>query len=537
MKVGLCQINPTVGDISENVRKIIDVYKDALGNNCDIIVFPELAITGYPPQDLLLNDKFIETNSLALNKIVKQVTAPAIIGYVREQKGNLYNTAALAYNGKTVHEFDKILLPTYDVFDEKRYFKSGKAPSVFPLNIKGEKVKIGVQVCEDLWDDNYDLKVSNIQKQNGADIIINISASPFRENKFKDRVNLVRSKVNEIKIPFLYCNLVGAQDELVFDGSSFALDKNGNCISHSKSFEEDIMYTDLESHSKKHIKYATKCEDLFNALCLGIKDYFEKTKNKEAVIGLSGGIDSAVVACLASHALGNKSVYGVSMPSKFSSEHSKFDAEELAKNLNINYQSISIQNIVDKLEEELRESFSDTARDVAEENIQSRVRGNLLMALSNKFGRLVLSTGNKTELALGYCTLYGDMSGGLSVISDLNKSDVYELAEWINHNKNSPIPINTIKKPPSAELSPDQVDPFDYEVISPLVDFIVEKQYSAEELISKGFDKDLVRETLYKITINEYKRRQAPIGIRVSNKAFGIGRRYPIINQFREEVS
>ena len=217
MKVALCQINPTVGSISDNVRKIIDVYKDALGNNCDIIVFPELAITGYPPQDLLLNEKFIETNLLALNKIVKQVTAPAIIGYVRQQKGNLYNTAALACNGKIVHEFDKILLPTYDVFDEKRYFKSGKIPSVFSLNIKGEKVKIGVQVCEDLWDDNYDLKVSNIQKKNGADLIINISASPFRENKFKDRVNLVRAKVNEIKIPFLYCNLVGAQDELVFD--------------------------------------------------------------------------------------------------------------------------------------------------------------------------------------------------------------------------------------------------------------------------------------------------------------------------------
>jgi NAD+ synthase (glutamine-hydrolysing) len=537
MKVALCQINPTVGALSDNVRKIIDVYNDALNSNCDIIVFPELAITGYPPQDLLLNDKFIEANSLALNKIVKHVTAPAIIGYVREQKGNLHNTAALACNGKIVYEFDKILLPTYDVFDEKRYFKSGKVPSVFSLNIKGKKVKIGVQVCEDLWDDKYDLKVSNIQKQNGADLIINISASPFRENKFKDRVNLVRSKVNEIKIPFLYCNLVGAQDELVFDGSSFALDKNGNCISHCNSFEEDVLYIDLESHSTKHIKYATKCEDLFNALCLGIKDYFKKTKNKEAVIGLSGGIDSAVVACIASYALGNKSVYGVSMPSKFSSEHSKFDAEELAKNLNINYQSISIQNIVDKLEEELSESFSDTVRDVTEENIQSRVRGNLLMALSNKFGRLVLSTGNKTELALGYCTLYGDMSGGLSVISDLNKSDVYELAEWINNNKNNPIPLNTINKPPSAELSPDQVDPFDYEVISPLVDFIVEKQFSAEELINKGFDKDLVKETLNKITINEYKRRQAPIGIRVSNKAFGIGRRYPIINHFREEVS
>ncbi len=251
MKVALCQINPTVGAISDNVRKIINVYKDALGNNCDIIVFPELAITGYPPQDLLLNEKFIKANLLALNEIVKQVTAPAIIGYVKRQKSNLHNTAALACNGKIVHEFDKILLPTYDVFDEKRYFKSGKAPSVFPIIINGEKVKIGVQVCEDLWDDNYDLKVSNIQKQNGADLIINISASPFRENKFKDRVNLVRSKVNEIKIPFFYCNLVGAQDELVFDGSSFALDKNGNCISYGKSFEEDILYADLKSNSKK----------------------------------------------------------------------------------------------------------------------------------------------------------------------------------------------------------------------------------------------------------------------------------------------
>ena len=536
MKIALCQINPIVGSIDSNVDKILKYYQKALANASDIVVFPELAITGYPPQDLLLNEKFIDANILALKKIAKNVTSALIIGYVRKDGGDIYNSAALCENGKIIRSYDKILLPTYDVFDEKRYFSPGEDLSPWPLEIKGQKINLGIQICEDLWDDDYDIKVSSLQKKNGADFLINISASPFREKKFEDRVKLIRKKAKEIKIPFLYCNLVGAQDELVFDGSSFAVDNKGKCINYINSYVEDILYVDLNSEQRVSINFQSKYENLFKALSLGVKDYFDKTNNSEAVIGLSGGIDSAVVACLAANALGNNAVYGISMPSKYSSDHSEKDAKVLADNLGINFESVSIEKIVESTEVSLAALFSGTGKGVAEENIQSRARGNLLMALSNKFGRLVLSTGNKTELALGYCTLYGDMSGGLSVISDLNKQDVYGLAKWINKNKGDLIPMNTLIKPPSAELSPDQVDPFDYEIISPLVDFIVEKQYSNEKLISKGFDKKLIKEISNKVTINEYKRRQAPIGIRVSKKAFGVGRRFPIINHFREDV-
>ena len=536
MKIALCQINPIVGSIDSNVDKILEFYNKAVNNGSDIVVFPELAITGYPPQDLLLNEKFIRSNAIALEKIAKSVTTALIIGYVRKDGRDIYNSAALCENGQVINSYDKVLLPTYDVFDEKRYFSSGVDLSPWALEIKGEKINLGIQICEDLWDDNYDMKVSSIQKKNGADLLINISASPFREKKFEDRVKLISKKAKEIKIPFLYCNLVGAQDELVFDGSSFAVDNEGVCIDYCNSYIEDILYVDLSSKRRVNINFKSKFENLFKALSLGVKDYFDKTYNSEAVIGLSGGIDSALVACLAANALGNNAVYGISMPSKYSSDHSKNDAKSLADNLGINFQSISIEKIVESLEVSLTALFSGTSKGVTEENIQSRVRGNILMALSNKFGRLVLSTGNKTELALGYCTLYGDMSGGLSVISDLNKEDVYGLAKWINKNKGNLIPMNTLIKPPSAELSPNQVDPFDYEIISPLVDFIVEKQYSNEKLISKGFDKNLVIEISNKVTINEYKRRQAPIGIRVSKKAFGIGRRFPIVNHFREDV-
>ena len=536
MKIALCQINPIVGSIDSNVDKILEFYNKAVINGSDIVVFPELAITGYPPQDLLLNEKFIKYNTLALENIAKSVTSAMIVGYVRKDGSNIYNSAALCENGKITKSYDKILLPTYDVFDEKRYFSAGGNFSVWPMEIKGEEINLGIQICEDLWDDDYDIKVSSIQKKNGADFLINISASPFREKKFEDRVKLISRKAKEIKIPFLYCNIVGAQDELVFDGSSIAVDGEGDCIGYSTSFVEDILFVDLDSKQRVEIKFMSKFENLFKALSMGVKDYFDKTNNSEAVIGLSGGIDSAVVACLAVNALGNDAVYGISMPSKYSSDHSKEDAKLLADNLGINFESISIEKIVDSTEISLNPFFSGTSKGVAEENIQSRARGNLLMALSNKFGRLVLSTGNKTELALGYCTLYGDMSGGLSVISDLNKDDVYGLAKWINKNKGNLIPNSTLIKPPSAELSPDQVDPFDYEIISPLVDLIVEKQYSNEDLINEGFDKNLVKEISNKITINEYKRRQAPIGIRVSKKAFGAGRRFPIINHFREDV-
>ena len=535
MKIALCQINPTVGAIESNKNKILEFYKKALSENSDIVVFPELAITGYPPQDLLLDEDFIELNNVAINSLAKKATNPLIVGYVRKENNKMFNSAALCKDGEIVNNYDKILLPTYDVFDESRYFTQGAWPTVWPIIFNGKTVKIGIQICEDLWDDGYDKKVSFLQKQKGADFLINISASPFRDKKINDREYQISQKVKEIKIPFLYCNIVGAQDELVFDGSSFAVDEKGMCFAKSESFIEDILYVDLKSTSRIKINYNSKYEDYFNALTLGIKDYFNKTNNYEAIIGLSGGIDSAVVAVLASHALGGTAVYGVSMPSKFSSEHSKKDAELLAHNLGIDFKTIPIQKLVDRFEGSLVDFFSGTDRGTAEENIQSRVRGNILMALSNKFGRLVLSTGNKTELALGYCTLYGDMSGGLSVISDLNKNEVYELAKWVNKNKGSCIPLNSIEKPPSAELSPNQIDPFDYNVISPLVDLIIQKTHSNTELINQGFEEDTIIEIKNKIHFNEYKRRQAPIGLRVSKKAFGFGRRFPIVNHFKEK--
>ena len=366
----------------------------------------------------------------------------------------------------------------------------------------------------------------------GAELIINISASPFRENKVSERKQLISSKAKKIGLPFVYCNMIGGQDELIFDGSSFAVSKEGILLSQAKSFEEELHIINLDFHKK--IKYlpVSREEEIFQALCLGVKDYFCKTNHEKAVIGLSGGIDSALVASIAVSALGNKNVYGFSLPSKFSSKHSLSDAKELASNLGIEYQVIEIHSLVSSFLSTLKPNFKNHKPDITEENIQSRVRGDLLMALANKHGWLVLSTGNKTEIALGYCTLYGDMIGALSVIADLSKNDVYKLSKWINKNFQNYIPINSIMKPPSAELALNQVDPYDYSVVGPIVDGIIERHKSPSVLIDEGFEKQLVYDVYNKIKISEYKRRQAPIGLRVTSKAFGIGRRYPIVNNY-----
>jgi NAD+ synthase (glutamine-hydrolysing) len=367
----------------------------------------------------------------------------------------------------------------------------------------------------------------------GAEIIINISASPYNEGRLVERRNLIQDKVKEMGIPFIYCNMVGAQDELIFDGESLVFSANGDCVGQGEAFTEDLILVDIESPQSKEIKVQPKEEKMFRALSLGVSDYFIKTGHKEAVLGLSGGIDSALVAVIATDALGSENVHGISLPSKYSSDHSLSDAQELANNLGIDYRIIPIQEAVEGLETVLHPHFLGMELNVAEENIQARARGNLLMALSNKFGWMVLSTGNKTELALGYCTLYGDMSGGLSVISDLSKSDVYVLAKWVNSQNAGRIPHGSISKPPSAELAPDQVDPFDYEVVSPLVDAIVEDRKSPAELIKDGANMELVNSLYQKIRINEYKRRQAAPGLRVSSKAFGVGRRFPIVNHYK----
>ena len=534
MKIVLCQINTTVGNYDYNKEKILNYYSNAISVNADIVVLPELAITGYPPQDLLLENGFVADNLIVLKEIAAQTTIPMIIGFVRKENGRLYNSAALCQNGKIIDTYDKILLPTYDVFDEDRYFENGKVAGVWEILISGKKVKVGIQICEDLWDREYNTKISKLQKEKGAELIINISASPYHEGRIRERQELIKEKVKVIKIPFLYCNLIGAQDELIFDGESLAFNANCDKIAQGKVFKEDLIIVDLETKSIKKYPVLQNEVKLYRALCLGVKDYFRKTGHSEALIGLSGGIDSALVACIAADALGTDKVHGVSMPSYFSSEHSKSDAKQLAENLKINFETIAIQSIVHSFESVLKTQFEGTKRNVAEENIQARTRGNILMALANKFGWMVLSTGNKTEIALGYCTLYGDMSGGLSVISDLSKIDVYRISRWINQGAGyNRIPQSTIDKEPSAELAEDQVDPFDYDIVSPLVDAIIEERKSPQELIEKGADKELVMKLYRLIRINEFKRRQAAPGLRVSPKAFGLGRRVPIVNHYK----
>ena len=532
MKIALCQINPILGNFNHNCEKILEFYKNSIELNADLIVFPELAICGYPPQDLIWEDGFFDGNLEVISQIASFSSIPVIIGYIRKDDNHYYNSAAVCYDGKLQYYVDKILLPTYDVFDETRYFNAGNKPKVIPVPYKEKKINVGIQICEDLWDENYSCKVSKVQMEMGAEIILNISASPYHINRFRHRKNIILEKIRDISLPFVYCNMVGAQDELIFDGQSVAFSSNGKLINRGQAFEEEIIIVDFNSKKEIKICQNSEQENIYNALTLGVKDYYTKTGHGDAVIGLSGGIDSALVTSIAVNALGSDRVHAISLPSKYSSDHSLKDAKQLAKNFGIDYRVIPIQESVDALESALHPFFIGTDPNVAEENIQARARGNILMAISNKFGWMVLSTGNKTEMALGYCTLYGDMSGGLSVISDLSKEDVYALSNWININKNQKIPENILKKEPSAELAPNQIDPFEYDIISPLVDDIIEKRKSPKELIESGLNKNLVYDIYNRIMVNEYKRRQSAPGLRLKPKAFGMGRRFPIINQF-----
>ena len=535
MKIALCQINPTVGAINQNKKNILDSYNRALDSKADIVVFPELALIGYPPQDLLLRDRFIKNANNALEEIAQKSSVPIILGNTLIEDNKLYNCAFICENGEIVSHYKKRLLPTYDVFDEDRYFSAGNEHCIVEVPIEGKNTKIGLQICEDLWDKNYSCDLAKELKELGAEIIINISASPYRVDRLLDRCELIEGKAKHNRIPYIYCNLVGAQDELIFDGQSLAYNENGELVAQGKAFEEEIVMVDLALNKPLDLNIIEREEKIYNALVLGVKDYFKKTNHSEAVIGLSGGIDSSLTACIAVDALGKDNVYGVSMPSKFSSEHSKDDAKQLSENLGIDYRTISIESIVSSFEESLKPSYNGSVVGVAEENIQARARGSIIMALSNKFNWLVLSTGNKTELAMGYCTLYGDMNGGLAVISDLSKTDVYALSNWVNKNAGfERIPISSIEKPPSAELRPDQVDPFDYNIVSPLVSSLIDDEKSPSELIKEGVDPELVKDISNRIRINEYKRRQAAPGLRVTSKAFGMGRRVPIINQYDE---
>ncbi|MFX1519809.1 MAG: NAD+ synthase [Promethearchaeota archaeon] len=553
MKIAMAQINTTVGDLEGNAEKIREYMNFAKKNKVDLIVFPELAITGYPPQDLLFENAFIKRNKELLEELIThEGDIAGVIGFVDYKGKDLYNAAAVFMKNKLIGVAYKTLLPTYDVFDEARYFVSAREEEIKPIliNINGTEFNLGIEICEDLWDEDYDIKVTDCLAERMADIIVNISASPFYAGKRFEREHLLKKKSKRNKVPMFYVNLVGGQDELVFDGQSLVVDSSGDLIAMGKQFEEDLIITDIDLEAgtaeKVNPPPYRKEQEMYNALALGIRDYFRKTGFKKAVIGMSGGIDSSLTTCIAVDALGKDNVIGVSMPSKYSSDHSKTDAQKLAENLGICFVQIPIQEIVNAYHktlemplEVIRKRFStEKQRDdpVADENIQPRARGNCLMDISNRLKDLkilVLNTGNKTEIALGYCTLYGDMSGGIGVIGDVSKLEVYKLAQYFNEKAGKEIiPRNVIVKKPSAELKENQFDPFDFDIVSPLVDEIIENRRSKRELIEMGYPKEIVEDTYRRVRTAEYKRWQAPPCIKITPKAFGIGWKMPIVNRY-----
>jgi NAD+ synthase (glutamine-hydrolysing) len=554
MKIAMAQINPIVGDIKGNLAKVIEQLKECRKLDVDVLAFPEMVITGYPPQDLLHERAFIKANHDAIKSIADATDGlVAIVGFVdSDNKGLLYNAAAVYENGRLLHIVHKTLLPTYDVFDEERYFEPSKSITPVKVKVKETEIVLGVEICEDLWDDVYDDKVTDILCSKGAQLVINISSSPFHVGKQFERQRLVREKATKNKKPVFLVNLVGGQDELVFDGRSIAADSKGRMIAFGAQFEEDLIVTDLDINAGEGKPLSEPNYDadgeIYNALVLGIRDYFSKTGFKKAVLGLSGGIDSSLTACIAVDALGPGNVIGVSMPSSYSSVHSKSDAELLAHNLGIKYIQIPIQEIVNTYHttwdgplKELRTHFGvDISQDdpVADENIQPRTRGNILMDISNRLKTLkilVLNTGNKTEIALGYCTLYGDMTGGVGVIGDVSKLEVYRLSEYVNRKAGKQvIPEGSITKKPSAELKENQFDPFDFDIVSPMVDEIVANRRGKHELLDMGYPKDVIEDVYRRVRLSEYKRWQAPPCIRITKKSFGMGWKMPIVNHFWE---
>jgi len=553
MRIGMAQINSTVGDLEGNVKKIGEYMVKAREKHVDLVAFPELAITGYPPQDLILDKEFVSRNKELLESLISHnVGMAAIVGFVDGEGGHLRNSASVFVGDKIVGTASKTLLPTYDVFDEDRYFEPARDEDIKPisLDLGEQKLNLGVEICEDLWDDGYDIKVTDELARRGADVIVNISASPFYAGKISERISQLSKKSSANGIPIFYVNLVGGQDELVFDGQSLATDRSGHLVAAGKQFEEDLVTVDIDPR-KGTAKRVTlpayrREQEVFDALVLGIRDYYRKTGFKRAIIGLSGGIDSSLSACIAVEALGRENVIGVSMPSLFSSDHSKTDAEQLASNLGIFFVRFGIQSILDSYREtlhvpleEVRQHFgARTDQDdlVADENIQPRARGNCMMDISNRLRELrilLLNTGNKTELALGYCTLYGDMAGGIGALGDVSKLDVYKIARYFNEMKGKQvIPANVFAKTPSPELREGQVDPFDFDIVSPLVDEIIEHRRSRQDLINAGYPKDIVEDTFRRIRRAEYKRRQAVPCIKITPKAFGIGWKMPIVNGY-----
>ncbi len=565
IRISMAQINPIVGDLAGNRDKIIDAIKRAKKLKADIVALPELAVTGYPPEDLILKPQFVKDNSKTLRDIHQATRGIiAIIGFVDSNRDRLFNAAAVLANGKHIYTYRKIFLPNYGVFDEYRYFSPGGRYPVF--TVKG--VGVGLNICEDIW---FEDGPSRVQALAGAEVIVNINASPYHKGKGKERLKMLSKRAKENGVSISYTNTVGGQDELVFDGQSMVIDRNGNVIARGKQFEEDLLTVDIPvpgarfqypddreqfsdfmdcvslserpSGTKKKLpvvcptKPLSECEEVHHALVLGTRDYMRKNGFTSAVIGLSGGIDSSLVAAVAVEAMGNKNVFGVFMPSQYSSNESREDAHELARNLGIRILEIPIKQTFDSYLTTLRGAFAKTRSDVTEENIQARIRGNILMALSNKFGWLVLTTGNKSEMSVGYATLYGDMAGGFAVIKDVPKTLVYEVSRCVNKLAGKTvIPGRVMTKAPTAELRTNQKDSDslpEYDVLDPILKAYVEDDRERNEIIRMGFDRRTVERVIRLVDASEYKRRQAPPGIKITPRGLGKDRRFPITNRYK----
>jgi len=572
LRIGLCQINTTVGDIEGNAKKILDYIARGKKKGADLLIFPEMAVTGYPPEDLLLMPKFIEANLKAVRRIAKAtLSTTAIVGFVHKD-GDIFNAAAILHNGKMIDAYCKTYLPNYGVFDEDRYFQAGKENFIFSL----KSVPIGLSICEDLWYPGDPIRTQALY--GGAELIVNISSSPYHAGKTVFREKLISTRASDNVAVVAYCNLVGGQDELVFDGGSVIFDQRGELIVRGKQFQEDLVLADLDleavfrmrlhdprirrerlaeekglrkidlpeqkeksvrklSLPTRDSKSQDRLSEIYSALTLGTGDYVRKNGFKTVLVGLSGGIDSALVASIAVDALGKRGVVGVAMPSHYSSRASLEDAKLLAANLGIRFLNIPITEIFQSYLKTLSSSFKGMKPDVTEENIQARIRGNILMAISNKYGWLVLTTGNKSEMSVGYCTLYGDMAGGYAVLKDVPKTLVYELARHKNKREiKTVIPKNILLKAPSAELRPNQKDEDSlppYPVLDPILQAYVEEDKDVEEIVRMGFKEELIKEVIRMVDRNEYKRRQSPPGVKITHRALGKDRRLPVTNKYR----
>jgi len=560
MKIGLAQLNTTVGDLEGNRRRILEAYRALVAQGAELVITPELVVTGYPPRDLLLRKRFVEDAEASLAAVAAEIgDVPALIGCVVANHTGVgrdcFNAAAFCHRGKVIATAHKCLLPTYDVFDEDRYFEPASAPTV--VEFAGHR--LGLTICEDIWTHpsvatrrlyRGENPVAQLAAQR-CDLMLNLSASPWHNGKGDIRAHLVAESAKTLGCPVVYCNAIGGNDELIFDGRSLVADAAGQLLAGLPAFREANAIVEVPvgypapavAASQLTPTFAQEeMKDIFEALVLGLRDYAQKTGFKRALIALSGGIDSAVVAVLAAAAFGPENVTGVSLPSAISSQHSRDDARDLAANLRIPFHTIAIAETVASAETALAPLFAGRPRDVAEENIQARTRGVLMMALSNKFNALLLTTGNKSEVAVGYCTLYGDMCGGLAVISDVFKMQVYALARWINGEYSRSlgvhggvIPVSTIEKPPSAELRPDQKDQDSlppYDVLDRLLEGYVEEGLSRRDLVARGFEPAMVQDICRKVDLNEYKRKQAAPGLKITPLAFGVGRRIPIVQRY-----